>query len=80
MTANDEQKVKRKYTAHTCDYTCEKIRCIKRQRDELVKENAALKLQIKLDEATLNALHSRIDGTDQKPFAFIQRVRDRLGL
>jgi hypothetical protein len=30
-------QAKRAYKKHECDYTCDRPRCIKRQRDELVK-------------------------------------------
>jgi len=59
-----EVKAKRSYTKHKCktiNYECNNPACLKRQRDELLKQHRLL--TVKLDTAGLmiSNLHTQID-------------------
>jgi len=53
MTSKDSPKMKRTYKKHECNYTCDRPRCIKRQRDELVKV-------VDVAAQTIASLHNNI--------------------
>ena len=53
MTLKDSPKMKRTYKKHECNYTCDRPRCIKRQRDELVKV-------VDVAAQTIASLHNNI--------------------
>lgn len=61
MASNDSMKMKRTYKKHECNYTCDKPRCIKRQRDELVKANEWLNLRAAGAVKVITALQNKID-------------------
>lgn len=57
----ESTKAKRTYKKHECNYTCDKPRCIKRQRDELVAENKELHLRSSSNARYAVFLQKRID-------------------
>jgi hypothetical protein len=61
MTSNDSTKMKRAYKKHECNYTCDKPRCIKRQRDELVKANEWLNFRLASTAKLTIALQDEIE-------------------
>ena len=64
-----EVKAKRSYTKHKCvgiNYECNNPACLKRQRDELLRQQRLL--TVKLDTAGLmiGNLHTQIDKLEEK--------------
>lgn len=61
MTSNDSVKMKRAYTKHTCGDDCNKPRCIKRQRDSLVKVNKLLTTKVNVAAQIIDSLQNNVN-------------------
>jgi hypothetical protein len=53
--------MKRAYKKHECTLGCEKPRCIKRQRDDLLRENDALNRRLNNQLETIKHLQEQLD-------------------
>jgi hypothetical protein len=60
MTLNGNLKMKRAYKKHECTLGCEKPCCIKRQRDELSKENSLANEKLSIYSGIIDSLQVQI--------------------
>lgn len=64
-----EVKAKRSYTKHKCttiNYECNNPTCLKRQRDELLKQHRLLETKIQTAGLIIGNLHTQVDGLEDK--------------
>lgn len=71
MTTTPKIQAKRKYTKHTCTgYTCDRPRCIMRQRDELIKTTKLLGTKIDIAGQVIESLQNNVN-------VLMQEIEDR---